>query len=365
MQKPKRTAKILSIDTSCDETAAAVTEGVKILSNTIWSQASLHAKWGGIVPSLAQREHRKRINWVIEKALKSANTKIGDLDAIAVTTGPGLAIALEVGITKAKEISQKHKLPFISVNHIEGHLLSPLAKSKNANSLHNIQPTFPALGIVTSGGHTEIVLIKNIGSYQIIARTVDDALGESLDKAARLLGFGYPGGAALEKFAKRGNSRSYNLPIPMLGREKEMLFSYSGLKTAFFRLLSEVKKSKGDLTKNDLSNLAASFQLVAFTHFIRVLDFLLKRYKYSVGHILAGGGVMANVTLRKMLRATAKKYATKAIFPYSKRLYTDNAAMIGVAAYYKFKQELFLQPDNLDSIERIPGAKVDKPFPWE
>jgi N6-L-threonylcarbamoyladenine synthase len=364
MQKSKRNVKILSIDTSCDETAASVTENTKILSNIIWSQASLHAKWGGVVPSLAQREHQKRIDWVIQKALKNANTKISDLDAVAVTAGPGLAIALEVGVTKAKEISQKHKLPFISVNHIEGHLLSPLAKSKNSTSARNTLPTFPAYGIVTSGGHTEIVLIKNIGSYQVIAQTVDDALGESLDKAARLLGFGYPGGAVLEKFAREGNSTNYNLPIPMLGREKEMCFSYSGLKTAFFRLLSDTKEKKV-ISPKDTSNLAAAFQHVAFTHLLRVLDFILKSKKYKVENILAGGGVMANVTLRKMLRTLAKKHKIKILFPYSKKLYTDNAAMVGIAAYFKFKRGKFLKPNKLEVVDRVPGAKVDVSFLWE
>lgn len=356
--------KILAVDTSCDETAAAITQGTKVLSNIIWSQASLHAKWGGVVPSLAQREHRKRITWVIEKALKTADTKIKDLDAIAVTVGPGLAIALEVGITKAKELSNIFNKPFVAVNHIEGHLLSSLASSKTQNSeLKILNSKLPCLGLVASGGHTEVVLIKGVGNYQIIARTVDDALGESLDKSARLLDLGYPGGAVLEKIAKQG-SPTHKLPTPMLGREKEMYFSYSGLKTAFFRLLSEVKKN-GELSPKDTANLAASFQYVAFTHFIRVLDYILKTDNYPVKHILAGGGVMANVTLRKMLRNLGKKYNLKIVFPYSKKLYTDNAAMIGIAAYFKLLRGTFLKPDQLTIVDRVPGAKVDKPFPWE
>lgn len=357
--------KILSIDTSCDETAASVTENLTVLSNIIWSQASLHARWGGVVPSIAQREHKKRIDWVVKKALSVAMVEIKNLNAIAVTVGPGLAIALEVGIIKAKEISKKFDLPFVPVNHIEGHLLSPLAVSKNQKPEVNISKvSFPALGIVASGGHTEVILIKDIGNYQIIAKTLDDALGESLDKAARLLKFGYPGGAILEKIAKGGSPEKYPLPIPMVGREKEMNLSYSGLKTAFFRTLSQMQKGDKKLSKNTVSDLASSFQLTAFKHFIRVLEYILKTNKISLENILAGGGVMANTTLRKMLRKVSKKYGVKILFPYSKKLYTDNAAMIGIAAYFKYKRGDFISPKNLDKIERLPRSMVDKLFSW-
>ncbi len=374
--------KILSIDTSCDETSVAVTEGKTILSNTIWSQASLHAEWGGVVPSLAKREHEERIDWVIERALKTAFPKektnyqsliTNHVTAIAVTVGPGLAIALEVGIKKAKEISNKFNLPFIAVNHIEGHLLSPLAQPKDSKlntptTNHGSLVTdisFPALGIVTSGGHTEVVFIKNIGDYKIIAQTADDALGESLDKAARVLGFGYPGGEMLEKIAKEGDPNTYKLPIPMVGREKELCFSYSGIKTALVRQINGIKANKYELSKVNVSNLAASYQNVCFIHFIRVLDYILKENNYPVKNILAGGGVMSNVTLRKMIRKTASKYNIKVLFPYSKKLYTDNAAMIGVAAYYKFERKEVLEPKDLYRVDRIPRAKVDKSFPWE
>jgi N6-L-threonylcarbamoyladenine synthase len=357
---------ILAIDTSCDETAAAVTKGAKVLSNVVWSQASLHAKWGGVVPSIAKREHQERIDWVIAKAVQSARVKVQNLDAIAVTVGPGLAIALEVGIEKAKEISKKYNLPFIAVNHIEGHLLSPLALSQNSQ-ISNLrsQIKFPALGIVTSGGHTEVVWIKNIGGYEIIAQTSDDALGESLDKAARLLGFGYPGGEILEKIAKEGNPEFYSLPIPMLGREKEMHYSYSGLKTAFVRLLKEARLNNRKLTKKDIANLSACYQQAAFIHFIRVLEYILRSNKYPTENIFAGGGVMANLTLRKMLRKLAQKFDIKILFPYSKKLYGDNAAMIGVAAYFKLKRKEFLRPNELDKVDRLPRAKVDQNFAWK
>ncbi|OGM09565.1 tRNA (adenosine(37)-N6)-threonylcarbamoyltransferase complex transferase subunit TsaD [Candidatus Woesebacteria bacterium RBG_13_34_9] len=355
---------ILAIDTSCDETSAAVTSNLAILSNIIWSQASLHANWGGVVPSLAKREHEKRIDWVINKAIQNSRLKIQNLGAVAVTVGPGLAIALEVGIRKAKELSEKFNKPLIPINHIEGHLLSPLAKPKAENSKFQIQNSklvFPALGLVTSGGHTEIIFIKEIGKYHIIAETLDDALGESLDKAARLLGFGYPGGAVLEKIAKQGNFKTYNLPIPMLGREKELTLSYSGLKTAFFRLIKDK-----DITKKGISDLAASYQYIAFTHFVRVLDYILRANKYSkIKNIFAGGGVMSNALFRKMLRKNSKKYGVNILFPYSRKLYTDNAAMIGIAAYFKLKRGGIINLKSIDKIDRVPGAKIDKPFVWK
>lgn len=378
--------RILSIDTSCDETAAAVTEGEKVLSNTIWSQASLHAKWGGVVPSIAKREHQERIDWVINKSLAVSRQSLAkNIDAIAVTIGPGLAIALEVGISKAKELSKKYNKPFIPVNHIEGHLLSCLAQprspkseyqtSKHISNLKSTiqdrpratsyysQVTLPAFGIVASGGHTEVVWIEKIGNYQILAQTSDDALGESLDKAARLLGFGYPGGAILEKVAKDGNPYAYPLPIPLKDDGVKNRFSFSGLKTAFVRLIDSIENP----SKQQIADLAASFQRVAFQHVIDVISYQItnQQSRTSNHFLFCGGGVMANTTLRKLLRQVTRKYYVKALFPYSKRLYTDNAAMVGIAAYARFKRGKFLKPSELDKVERVPRVKVDKPFPWE
>jgi N6-L-threonylcarbamoyladenine synthase len=360
--------KILSIDTSCDETSVAVTQKNKVLSNIIWSQASLHSKWGGVLPSLAQRQHKKKIDWVTKKALQTAGCKLKDINALAVTTGPGLAIALEVGIEKAKEISTQLDLPFIAVNHIEGHILSPLAVSRasHTSSASELNRTFfPALGLAASGGHTEVIHMKEIGKYHIIAQTRDDALGESLDKAARLLGFGYPGGEVLEKIAKDGNPKSYNLPVPMLGKEKRLYYSYSGLKTAFVRLINKVGESNNKFSKKETANLAASFQETAFTHFVRVLSYILKTNYYPVTNILAGGGVMANVRLRQMVRQVSKQHNITVCFPYSNKLYMDNAAMIGIPAYFKYKCGEFITKSDLDKVDRIPRAKIDKKFPWE
>lgn len=374
--------KILSIDTSCDETAAAVTDGVKILSNVLWSQASLHASYGGVYPSLAKRAHEERIGWVVEKALKTASPKSlstsyqlldTKIDAIAVTVGPGLAIALEVGISKAKELARKFNKPLITVNHIEGHLFSPLAKPRTERSnfkfeiykqfknsklkIQNLK--FPALSLVASGKHTDLILVNSIGKYKIIASTIDDAIGEALDKAARMLGFGYPGGPILEKLAKDGDVNSYPLPIPMIGQEGRMEFSYSGLKTAMYKLIEKEKP----LTRQKDADLAAAFQDKAFIHIERIFEKALRKYK--VKDLFLGGGVSANIELRKRLRRITKKYGIKLWIPYSKKLCTDNAAMIGVAAYFKYERGELLTLDKLDLIDRLPRAKVDKPFPWE
>jgi len=316
--------KILAIDTSCDETAVGVTEGTKVLSNIIWSQASLHAQFGGVMPSLAQREHQKRIGWVIGKALKTSKTKIEDINVIAVTVGPGLAIALGVGIDKAKELGKKYGKKLIAVNHIEGHLLSPFAN--NESLLSTVQ--FPALGLVVSGGNTQLISIQGIGKYKVLAQTVDDALGEALDKGARLLGLGYPGGAVLEKIAKEGNPKEYKLPIPLIEDKEKNRFSYSGLKTAFFRLTESVKNP----SKKEISNLAASFQETAFKHIENVVNYQLDHLEIKPKDFLLGGGVANNLLLRKKLRKICKERGIKLHVPYSKKLNGDNAAMIGVCA---------------------------------
>jgi N6-L-threonylcarbamoyladenine synthase len=367
--------KILSIDTACDETSAAVTEKETVLSNIVWSQASLHAKWGGILPSLAQREHKERIDWVINKAINNSQFTINNLDAIAVTAGPCLAIAGEVGIAKAKEIAVRFHKPLITINHVEGHILSPLAIPKSLK-FHTAKPSFPAYGLVISGGNTQLIYIKKIGDYNILAETHDDALGESLDKAARMLGLGYPGGAILEKFAhlaarharkaylrRQGNPNSYSLPIPMLGKESLGFFSYSGVKTAMWKLIEKIKKEKGGLNASDIENLAASFQNIAFEHLTRVISKTIRNKEINIKHLLVGGGVSANVEVRRRLRKMAESFNMQVWFPYSKKLCGDNAAMIGVAAYFKANRDEFVK--DISKVEREPRASVDHKFSWE
>lgn len=338
--------KILAIDTSCDETAAAVVDGVNILSNVIWSQASYHAKFGGVMPSLARRMHEERIDWIIEKCIKSSKgiTSIKDIDAIAVTIGPGLSIALGVGVSKAKELAIKYNKKLIAVNHLEGHLLSSFANSKLQISNYK----FPILGLVISGGNTVLVKINKIGSYEILAQTTDDALGEALDKGARMLDLGYPGGAILEKMAKLGDKSKFTLPVPIAGQEKRQIFTYSGIKTAMMR---EIAKT-GNLNKQNICDLSASYQNVAFKHIERVLDYILRTYNFKNTVLLAGGGVSANTEIRKRLRKICKSHNIKTLFPPSKKLYGDNAAMIGIAA---FLNQNFI---SLKEIDRKPNLKL-------
>ncbi len=339
---------ILSIDTSCDETAAAVTQDTKILSNIIWSQAAAHAKFGGVMPSLAQRMHEERIDFVIKKALGRLTIE-KDIDAIAATIGPGLSIALGVGVNKAKELATKFNKKLIAVNHLEGHTLSPLANNKNPLS----KIKFPALGLVISGKNTQIVQIDKIGKYKILAETQDDALGEALDKAARMLGLGYPGGAVFEKMAKHGDPKTYKLTIPLVGQEKRRMFSYSGLKTGMMRLVA----AEQPLTKDKIYNLAATFQDIAFAHIVRVLRFiLLNDYPNLPNSLLIGGGVAANVEVRKRLRKVGREFKIDTLFPYSQKLYGDNAAMIGVAAYFKAQRKEFISPEEID---RNPRLKLE------
>jgi N6-L-threonylcarbamoyladenine synthase len=353
---------ILAIDTSCDETAVAITQNTKIVSNIIWSQASLHSSFGGVMPSLAQRQHQERIDWVVSKAIKQSGISIEKVDAIAVTIGNGLGIALGVGINKAKELAIKHNKPLIPVSHTEAHLLSAFATPyKKKNTTNTVEVTLPAYGLVLSGGTTVLALIKNIGEYEILAETSDDALGEALDKGARLLGLGYPGGAILEKFARDGDSKRYKLPLPLQNDRVKNRFSYSGLKTAFVRMFESVE----DPNKQDIADLAASFQSTAFTHIEKVLEYQIKSNNLKPNALLFGGGVANNIEIKKRLRKLLKKYNIKIHVPYTKNLNGDNAGMIGICAYLKNKDlsqtELnnkYGGADNINLIDRNPRLKL-------
>lgn len=339
---------LLAIDTSSDETSVAVTSEHKVIANIIWSQASQHSQFGGIYPSLAKRLHTERIDWVINQALRVSRLEIKKFQAIAVTVGPGLAPALEIGIAKAKEIAVKNKLPLIPVNHLEGHVLSPLAIPKTRSS-HPASIKYPIAGLVISGGHTQLVLIEEIGKYKILAHTLDDALGEALDKAARMLGLGYTGAAVLEKMAARGNLLAYNLPLPLLGRENRGEFSFSGLKSAFYRLVSKQK-----LNRQNIYDLAASFQNRAFEHLLRIIRFQLCHQNINL--LLAGGGVSSNITVRKHLRKLGKELNFQMKFPYSQKLCTDNAAMIGLAALWAWNRgEAAKTKEEIMKIDRDPN----------
>ena len=342
---------ILAIDTSCDETSVAVTNGRKVLSNVIYSQILLHKKWGGVVPSIAKRAHEERIDYVVEETFRKVGNKnfcsLQNIDAIAVTQGPGLAVALEVGIKKAKELANKYNKKLITVNHLEGHIYSVFVQNSKGNPKRDFK--FPYLALIISGGHTEFVILKNHLEYEIIGQTLDDAAGEALDKAAKLLGLGYPGGPVMERLAKEaGNIDSYNFPRPML-KSKDLNFSFSGLKTSFYYFLK-----KNPNKTSEVKLLASSFQEAVFDTLIKKTEKAIKLT--TINQLIVVGGVVANLRLRKLMRDLIKKYQGKVLFPTYKYLNGDNATMIGVVAGYKTKVGKFVE--NIDELDRIPRLSL-------
>lgn len=336
--------KILAIETSCDDTCAAVLQNDRILASVISSQVDLHKKWGGVVPNIAKRAHQERIMPVIETVLKRARLKMEEIDIIAVTKGPGLAIALSVGVNTAKELALKYNKKLVAVNHIEGHLLSNLAKNKAGKPERKI--VFPALALTVSGGHTKIILVNKIGDYEVVGETLDDAAGEALDKAAKLLGLGYPGGPVIERVAINGDKNFLPLPKP-LADKKILDYSFSGLKTSFYY---KIKEWPADKINQNLSNLAATFQDSVFETLIRKYKLAIERYRPKT--LMASGGVLANQELRKKLRKLAKEVNTPLLVPVKKELNTDNAAMIGVAGYYKAQRNEF--ENEIEKLDRDP-----------
>lgn len=334
---------ILSIETSLDDTCAAVTCGTRVMSNVVSSQTSYHADWGGTVPDLARRLHHEWLPKVVDRALRQAGNP--KPDALAVTIGPGLAPSLEQGIEYCRELSVSHKLPVIAINHMEGHLLSSFVETKTGTR-GLASPAYPALGFLISGGHTELVLMDGIGDYQLLGETLDDAAGEAYDKVARLLMLGYPGGPILSEMAKVGKP-AIRFPEPMTTR-KDLNFSFSGLKTAARQYL---EREKPELTKEFIENFAASFQAAVFKHlmtrFRRAIDLADPRM------VLLGGGVVSNIALRDLTRATAREYGLPTHIPYAKKLITDNAAMIGVVASFKYARGEFTDISKLDRLPNL------------
>ena len=317
---------ILGIETSCDETAAAIVSDTKeILSNVVLSQTEVHQPYGGVVPEIAARAHLDHMGSILDRALGDASMKLSDLDAIAVTGGPGLIGGVIVGVMLAKSLASVARKPFIAVNHLEGHALTV--------RLTNDVP-FPFLLLLVSGGHCQFLIVEGVGKYQKLGGTVDDALGEAFDKTAKMLGLEMPGGPAVETLAKKGNERAYPLPTPMKGREG-CDFSFSGLKTAV-RL---TKESLGELTEKNKADICASFQYTVAqsvsdrTH--NAMQLFRKQYPHAKHFVLAGG-VAANQYLRGHLETLAHQFGLELIAPPIK-LCTDNAAMIAWAGIERFK----------------------------
>lgn len=338
---------ILAIESSCDETAAAVVKnGREVLSNVISSQIALHTLYGGVVPEIASRKHIEKINQVIEQAMTEAGLAFDDLDVIAVTYGPGLVGALLVGVSAAKALAFALKKPLIGVHHIEGHI--------SANFIEHEELKPPFISLVVSGGHSHLVKVKDYGEYEILGRTRDDAAGEAFDKVARAIGLGYPGGPKIDKISSQGNPEAIHFPRAKVG-DSEYDFSFSGLKSSVLNYLNSCQMKGEDFCQADV---AASFQKA-------VVDVLVEHSmtavkKYGFDKFAIAGGVASNSHLREAMSAACKENGIRFYYP-APVFCTDNAAMIGVAAYYEYRKgvrhgyDLNAVP-NLKLGERLTGT---------
>ena len=313
---------ILAIESSCDETAAAVVKnGRTVLSNVISSQIALHTLYGGVVPELASRKHIEKINQVITQALTDADMTLDDMDAIAVTYGPGLVGALLVGVAEAKAIAYAKKKPLVDVHHIEGHIC--------ANFIENKELEPPFICLVVSGGHTHLVVVEDYGKYKILGRTRDDAAGEAFDKVARAIGLGYPGGPKIDKISKEGNPEAITFPRAKVG-DSEYDFSFSGLKSSVLNYLNSCQMKGEEINRADV---AASFQKAVTDVLVQNAMHGVKAY--GLNKLAIAGGVASNSALRAAMKEACEKNGVEFYYP-SPIFCTDNAAMIGVAGYYEY-----------------------------
>ena len=340
---------ILGIESSCDETAASIiTESEQglpiILSNIVSSQVEVHKEFGGVVPELAARSHIEKIDWITERAIKDSNVNFREIDAIASTAGPGLIVCLTVGLSFGKTLALSLNKPFIAVNHLEGHALSPKLNSRIK---------YPYLLLLISGGHTQFLSVEGLGKYKRLGTTIDDALGEAFDKTAKILGIEFPGGPQIEILAANGNSNRYELPKPILNKGGCNL-SFAGLKTAILRVAKTIQ------TEQDRFDLAASFQktieeILKKKTKIAFEEFKKRNHKNKINHFVIAGGVAANKKIRDMLKNLCKKENFYPVFP-TKELCGDNAAMIAMVGLEKFKIKEFSKLDH----PAIPRWSLDE-----
>lgn len=338
---------ILAIESSCDESAAAVVKnGREVLSNIISSQIALHTVYGGVVPEIASRKHVEKMNGCIRAALDEAKVALEDIDAVAVTYGPGLVGALLVGVSEAKAIAFATGKPLIGVHHIEGHI--------SANFIENKELEPPFVCLVVSGGHSHLVVVKDYGEYEIIGQTRDDAAGEAFDKVARAIGLGYPGGPKIDKAAKEGNPDAFSFPQAQIP-DAEYDFSFSGLKSSVLNYINQAKMQGQELDANDV---AASFQKavveVLTSHAIKAC----KEYGYK--KLAIAGGVASNSGLRALMEKECKANGIEFYRP-SPVLCTDNAAMIGAAAYYEYKKGVRFGLD-MNAVPNLPLGDRERRF---
>lgn len=329
---------ILAIESSCDETSAAVISKGKVLNNIIASQ-TIHQKYGGVVPELASRAHQRDIVWVVNDAIQKAGIQLKEIDAVAFTRGPGLLGSLMVGLSYAKGLALALDIPLIEVNHMQAHVL--------AHFIDEPKPTLPFVCLTVSGGHTQLVLVKDYLDMEVIGQTQDDAVGEAFDKAAKLLGFPYPGGPQIDKHAQQGNDQAFTFSETIM---PGLDFSFSGIKTGFMYFLRDQQAKDADFIKNNLHDICASLQR-------HLVEMLLKRLKQAskqtgIKEIAIAGGVAANSALRKAIEVNGKALGWNTYIPAFEYC-TDNAAMIAIAAHYKYLQNEFADLD-VSPLARMP-----------
>jgi N6-L-threonylcarbamoyladenine synthase len=333
--------KILAIESSCDETSASVISNGKVLNNVIASQ-SVHQKYGGVVPELASRAHQRNIVGIVNESLKDAGISPSQLDAIAFTRGPGLMGSLLVGVSFAKGMALALNLPLIEVNHMEAHVLAHFIKEP--------KPQFPFLCLTVSGGHTQLVLVSDYLEMKVIGETQDDAVGEAFDKAAKIMGFPYPGGPLIDKFAQQGNADAFTFPETIM---PALDFSFSGIKTAFLYFVRDQKLLDPDFFEKNKYDICASLQ----RHLVQMLMQRLKKASEQTGikEIAIAGGVSANSGLRNAVNETGKKMGWNVFIPTFEYC-TDNAAMIAMAAHFKFAKDQFSNWD-VSPLARMPVGR--------
>lgn len=340
---------ILGIDTSCDDTSAAVVkDGNTVLSNVINSQVKLHNPYGGVVPELASREHVRNIVPVVDKALSRAEVRLNEIDGVAVTIGPGLVGSLLVGLYFAKALSYVNNIPLIAVNHLEGHILSIM--------LEEDIPAFPFTALTVSGGHTSIYHVKSPGDYKLMGQTLDDAAGEAFDKVAKVLGLGYPGGAIIEKLAGQGRQEAINFPRAYLS-EDSYDFSFSGLKTAVALYIEKWKEMDEETpSKPGIEDIAASFQEAVFDVLVHKL--VRAGVETRVPSLVLAGGVACNKTLREKLKLEADKNGMRVFYPRP-GFCTDNGAMIALSGHYRMMNGEYAD-QSIDVRSRYPIRDLEK-----